>query len=263
MSVLKVKIAGQRIKYEVMKVTFDESDLEAAKGWSWNYNGNTLCFCENKLDILRDYETFDCKDIGVAIRPSSDEITYELKNSKGKMPMDNVLLCVNHRILFTYRQALGEDGITLLDANVYDSKNTIYEYTIEVGDDELFDASLLEIVSIRYPITDEEHIVELRYNGKKMKGGADGQPFRGKPVSKKSMLTVPKKYADALGLVENRKLDNILGFEDFIKEEDLKSGKKPVNKVMSVKDGYVKLREDYIHSFIDEHERGIEPEEEE
>ena len=96
-----------------------------------------------------------------------------------------------------------------------------------------------------------------------MKGGADGQPFRGKPVSKKSMLTVPKKYADALGLVENRKLDNILGFEDFIKEEDLKSGKKPVNKVMSVKDGYVKLREDYIHSFIDEHERGIEPEEEE
>jgi hypothetical protein len=32
---------------------------------------------------------------------------------------------------------------------------------------------------------------------------------------------------------------------------------------MSVKDGYVKLREDYIHSFIEEHERGVEPEEEE
>jgi hypothetical protein len=154
---------------------------------------------------------------------------------------------------------LGEDGITLLDANVYDSKNTIYEYTIEVGDDELFDASLLEIVSIRYPITDEEHIVELRYNGKKMKGGADGQPFRGEPVSKKSMLTVPKKYADALGLVENRKLDKMLRFEDFIKEEDLKSGKNPFNKVKSFKE----ISEDYIHSFIDEHERGIEPEEEE
>ena len=27
------------------------------------------------------------------------------------------------------------------------------------------------------------------------------------------------------------------------------------------KDGYVKVREDYIHSFIDEHERGVEPEE--
>ena len=26
---------------------------------------------------------------------------------------------------------------------------------------------------------------------------------------------------------------------------------------------YVKLREDYIHSFIDEHERDVEPEEEE
>ena len=51
------------------------------------------------------------------------------------------------------------------------------------------------------------------------------------------------------------------------KEND---SKKPVNKVKSMKeyneaveDGYVKLREDYIHSFIDEHERGVEPEEEE
>ena len=37
MSVLKVKIAGQCIKYEVMKVTFDESDLEAAKGTIHNF----------------------------------------------------------------------------------------------------------------------------------------------------------------------------------------------------------------------------------
>lgn len=61
----------------------------------------------------------------------------------------------------------------------------------------------------------------------------------------------------------------VLRFNDFI-NENTKLGKNPVNKVMSVKDyneavknGYVKIREDYIHSFIDEHERGIEPEEEE
>ena len=67
---------------------------------------------------------------------------------------------------------------------------------------------------------------------------------------------------DALGLGENRKLDNLLRFEDFIKEENQKDRKKPFNKVKSVKD-YVNVREDYIHSFIDEHERGVEPEEEE
>ena len=51
------------------------------------------------------------------------------------------------------------------------------------------------------------------------------------------------------------------------KENDCKQ---QVNKVKSVKeyneavkDGYVKLREDYIHSFIEEHERDVEPEEEE
>ena len=109
------------------------------------------------------------------------------------------------------------------------------------------------------PITEEEHIVELRYDGKKMKGGAEDLPFKGEPVSKKSMLTVPKDYADALGLGENRKLDNILRFGDFIKEND---GKEPVNKVKSVKE-YMKISEDYIHSFIDEHERDVEPDEEE
>lgn len=62
-----------------------------------------------------------------------------------------------------------------------------------------------------------------------MKGGAEGLPFKGEPVSKKSMLTVPKDYAAALRLGESKKLVNILGFDDFIKE-------------------------DYIHSFIDEHE---------
>ena len=80
------------------------------------------------------------------------------------------------------------------------------------------------------------------------------------------ILNMPKDYADALGLGESR---NILKFDDFIKEENQKVVKKR-NKVKTAKDyneaakdGYVKLREDYIHSFIDEHERGVEPEEEE
>jgi hypothetical protein len=71
---------------------------------------------------------------------------------------------------------------------------------------------------------------------------------------------MPKDYADALGLGESKKLGNILRYADFI-NENWEDGKKPVSKVKSVKDGYVKLREDYIHSFIDEHERDHEPEE--
>ena len=257
MSVLKVKISGQRIKYEVMKVTFDDADLLKAKGWKWVNKGNSLYFSENRLDILRDYDTFDSIDAGVAIHPIG-EICYELGNSKGAIQMDNVLSALNHPILVAYKRALDEDGMTLLNANVYYEKDTIYEYTLEVADGD-FEASLLEFISVRCPITEEEHIVEVRYNGKKMKGGIDGLPFRGEPVSKKSMLTVPKDYADALGLGENRKLDNILRFGDYIKEND---GKKPVNKVKSVKE-YMKISEDYIHSFINEHERDVEPEEEE
>lgn len=175
--------------------------------------------------------------------------------------MDNVLSALNHPILVAYKRALDEEGMTLLNANVYYEKNTVYEYTVEVGDGQ-FDASLLEIISIRCPITEEEHIVELRYDGKKMKGGAEDLPFKGEPVSKKSMLTVPKDYADALGLGENMQQGNILRFDDYIKE-NWEDGKKPANKVKSVKDGYVKLREDYINSFIDEHQRDQEPEEEE
>ena len=76
------------------------------------------------------------------------------------------------------------------------------------------------------------------------------------PVSKNSMLTVPNDYAVAIGLGENRKLDNLLRFDDFIKEEYQKVGKKSAKK-------YVKIREDNIHSFIDQHERGVEPDEEE
>ena len=90
-----------------------------------------------------------------------------------------------------------------------------------------------------------------------MIGGTDGLSFSD-PASDKSMfmLHMPQDYADALGLGEHRKLDNLLRFDDFIKEEKQKVGKKSAKK-------YVKIREDYIHSFIDQHERGVEPDEEE
>ena len=76
------------------------------------------------------------------------------------------------------------------------------------------------------------------------------------------MLTVPNDYAVAMGLGENRKLDNLLRFDDFIKEDNTKVGKQPAANMVktakdydkAAKDGYVKLREDYIHRFIAEHE---------
>ena len=265
-NVLKVKIAGQRVRYQVSKVTFDENDLLKANAWRWDDKKNALYPNDNKLDILRDYETFDCADIGVAIR-TTGEIFYELGDTKGKILNNNVLSALNHPILNAIDDANEREGLTLLSADVFDEQNTIYEYILEVGDKD-FDEALLDIITVKDPITSEEYIVELRYNGKKMIGGTDGLSFR-EPASDKSMfmLTVPKDYADALGLGESKKLGNILRFGDFIKENN---GKKPANKVKSlkeyneaVKDGYVKLREDYIHSFIDEHERDVEPEEEE
>ena len=269
MSVLKVRIEGQRIRYEVSKVTFADNDLLKANAWRWDEKKNSLYLNDKKLDILRDYETFDCEDIGVAIR-TNGEIYYELGNSKGKIMKDNanVLSALTHPILTAIDDAHDGDGLTLVSADVFDNENTIYEYIVEISDGEAFDDTLLEIITINDPITNEEYIVELRYNGKKMIGGTDGLSFR-EPASDKSMfmLTVPKEYADALGLGESRKLNNILRFGDFIKEND---GKKTLNKVKSVKeyneavkDGYVKLREDYIHSFIDAHEPDHEPEEEE
>ena len=258
-NVLKVKIAGQRVRYQVSKITFDESDLLKANAWRWDDKKNALYPNENKLDIIRDYETFDCADIGVAIR-TNGEIFYELGDAKGKIQNHNVLSALNHPILNAIDDANDGDSLTLVSADVYDSENAIYEYIIEVGERDTFDDTLLEIITINDPITNEEYIVELRYNGKKMIGGTDGLSFR-EPASDKSMfmLNMPKDYADALGLGENRTQENILRFGDFIKEND---GKKPVSKVKSVKE-YVKLREDYIHSFIDEHERDVEPEEEE
>ena len=220
---------------------------------------NALYPNDNKLDIIRDYETFDCEDIGVAIR-TDGEIFYELGNSKGKIQNHNVLSALNHPILTAIDDANDGDSLTLVSADVYDSENTIYEYIIEVGERDTFDETLLEIITINDPIKNEEYIVELRYDGKKMIGGTDGLSFR-EPASDKSMfmLHMPQEYADALGLGESKKLGNILRFVDFIKENDVK---KPVSKVKSVKE-YVKIRKDYIHSFIDEHERGVEPEEEE
>ena len=266
-NVLKVKVAGERIKYQVSKVTFTESDLLKANAWRWDCERNALYPNDNKLDIIRDYETFDCADIGVAIRTDGD-IYYELGDAKGKIQNHNVLSALNHPILNAIDDANEREGLTLVSADVFDNENTIYEYIVEISDGEAFDDTLLEIITINDPITNEEYIVELRYNGKKMIGGTDGLSFR-EPASDKSMfmLTVPKEYADALGLGESRKLNNILRFGDFIKEND---GKKTLNKVKSVKeyneavkDGYVKLREDYIHSFIDAHEPDHEPEEEE
>ena len=263
-NVLKVKIAGQRIRYQISKVTFADSDLLKANAWKWDDKKKSLCLNDNKLDILRDYETFDCADIGVAIR-TNGEIYYELGNSKGKIMKDNanVLSALTHPILTAIDDAHDGDGLTLVSADVFDNENTIYEYIVEVSDAVSFDGSLLEIITIKDPITGEEYIVELRYDGKKMMGGVDGLSFR-EPASDKSMfmLTVPKDYADALGLGESKKLGNILRFDDYIKE-NWTDGKKPINKVKSEKDGYVKLREDYIHSFINEHERDHEPEEEE
>ena len=257
MSVLKVKIEGQRIRYDVAKVRFSEDDLLKANAWRWNDEKKTLYRYDNKLNILRDYDTFDNFVAGVAIQDNG-EIYYELEGVKGEIVKPNVLSVLHHPILTAIDDANDGDGMTLVSADVYDNENTIYEYIIEVGDGESFDESLLEIITISDPITGVEYIVELRYDGKKMIGGAgaDGLSFS-EPATDKTMfmLTVPNDYAAALGLGENRKLDNLLRFDDFIKEEN--------KKVKSAKDGYIKLREDYIHSFIDEHERGVEPNEEE
>lgn len=260
MNVLKVSVAGQRIRYQVSKVTFAESDLKKANAWRWEDKKNYLHCDGNRLDIIRDYETFDCADVGVAIRHNG-EIYYEMGNVKGTVVMHNMLSHLNHPILTAIDDANEREGLTLISADVFDNENTIYEYIVEVSDGETFDASLLDIITVKDPITDEEYIVELRYDGKKMKGGLDGLLFSD-PMEDKSMfiLNMPKDYADALGLGESKKLGNILRFGDFIKENDCKQ---QVNKVKSAKDSYVKLREDYIHSFINEHERDVEPEEEE
>ena len=260
MSVLKVKVAGQRIRYEVSKVRFSEDDLQKANAWRWDDEKKSLYRYDYKLDILQDYDTFDNFVAGIAIQHNG-EIYYELGCDKGEVVKPNVLSALTHPILTAIDDANDGDGLTLVSADVYDNENTIYEYIIEVGDGEPFDVSLLEIITISDPITEVEYIVELRYDGKKMIGGAgaDGLSFS-EPATDKSMfmLTVPNDYAAAIGLGENRKLDNLLRFDEFIKEEC-----SIVRKRHKDSNEYIKIREDYIHSFIDEHERGVEPDEEE
>ncbi|MBR5585149.1 MAG: hypothetical protein IKW36_02790 [Alistipes sp.] len=267
MSVLKVKVSGQRYRYEVMRVEFEKDCewLKDPKELMQREQRDFLRFNDNRLDIS-DYEYFDHIEAGVAIRHTG-EIFYEFGNSKGKMPMDNVLSALNHPILLAHRHATEEEGLRLTTATVYDKEDTIYEYTLEVSDND-FNPSLLEVIIILDPIMEEDlHIVEIRYDGKKMKGGAEGLPF-GDPMDKNNMLQMPKEYAEALHLPIPE--SKILKFDDFVNEENQKDRKKHVSKVRTAKDyneaaknGYVKLREDYIHSFIDEHERGVEPEEKE
>lgn len=242
MGVLKVRIEGQRVKYETAKVIFDERDILKARSWKWDDKKNSYYSNDNKLDIIRDHKDFDYANAGVAIRPSSSVIYYEMGKTKGRMPMDNVLISITHPILIAIKDANDGEGLTQTSANVYDSKNTIYMYSVEVFGSEAFDASLLEIICIKCPITDQEHIVGLRYDGKTMKGGTEGLSFNGEPVSQTQMLSMSKEYADALGLSESKRLVNILGFDDFIREENRKDGKQH------------KVSEDYIHSFINEHE---------
>ena len=248
-NVLKVKIEGQRIRYDVSKVRFSEDDLQKANAWRWDDKNKSLYRYENKLDILRDYDTFDSFVAGVAIQHNG-EIYYELEGVKGEIVKPNVLSALTHPILTAIDDANNGDGLILVSADVYDSENAIYEYIIEVGDGEPFDVSLLEIITISDPITEVEYIVELRYDGKKMMGGADELSFS-EPATDKSMfmLTVPNDYAVAMGLGENRKLDNLLRFDEFIKEECSK-----VRKRHKDSKEYIKIREDYIHSFIDQHE---------
>ena len=250
MGALTISIEGQRIKYEVAKVKFEESDILKARAWKWNKNKNSYYSNDNKLDIIKDYKDFDSINAGVAIRPSSSVIYYEVGKTKGRIPMTNVLTSLNHPIVIAIRDANDDEGMILSSAKVYDNENTIYMYSVDVRGSESFDPSLLEIICIECPITQEEHIVEVRYDGKRMKGGTDGLLFRDEPVCKTEILKVPKDYADALGLAESKRLVNILGFDDFLTEESRKEG------------GKHKVSEDYIHSFIDLHERDYEPEEE-
>ena len=163
-NVLKVKVAGQRIRYQVSKVTFSDDDLLKANAWRWDDKKKSLYPNDNKLDIIRDYETFDCVDAGVAIR-TNGEIFYELGVAKGKILNNNVLSALNHPILTSIEDANDGDGLTLVSADVFDNENTIYEYIVEVGDRDAFDETLLEIITINDPITDEEYIVEVRYDG--------------------------------------------------------------------------------------------------
>ena len=96
MGVLKIKISGQRVKYEIAKVTFAERDILKARSWKWDDRKNSLYSNDNKLDIIRDHKDFDYVNAGVAVRPSSSVMYYEMGKTKGRTPMHNMLTSINH-----------------------------------------------------------------------------------------------------------------------------------------------------------------------
>ena len=116
-----------------------------------------------------------------------------------------------------------------------------------------------EVVSVSLGSSTRNHRIRIRVCGEMVRIvriGTDGDIRKAK-----NWIRRLDGRADAIGLGEHRKLDNLLRFEDFIKEDNQKVSKKSVKKVKTakdyneaVKDGYVKLREDYIHSLIDQHE---------
>ena len=163
-NVLKVQITGQRYRYEVMQVVFDEDNdwLKDPKELTQGEQRDFLRFNDNRLDIS-DYEYFDHQDAGVAIRQNGD-IYYELGNSIGKMPMENVLSALNHPILLAHRNASKEDGLRLTMATVYDEENTMYEYYLEVADRDAFDKSLLEVRSRHLCLSSKDQESELSNN---------------------------------------------------------------------------------------------------
>ena len=163
-NVLKVQITGQRYRYEVMQVVFDEDNdwLKDPKELTQGEQRDFLRFNDNRLDIS-DYEYFDHQDAGVAIRHNGD-IYYELGNSNGKMPMENVLSALNHPILLAHRNASKEDGLRLTMATVYDEENTMYEYYLEVADRDAFDKSLLEVRSRHLCLSSKDQESELSNN---------------------------------------------------------------------------------------------------
>ena len=194
MGVLKIKISGQRVKYEIAKVTFEDSDLLRARSWKWDNKRDSLYCNDTKLDIIKDHKDFESINAGVAISPSSDVIYYEMGKTTGRTTMDNVnmLTSINHPILNFIKDANDGEGLTHTSAKVYDKENTIYNYTLEVRDGKSFDPSLLEIICINCPITEQKYIVDVRYDGMRMDGGTERLLFREKPVSKTEMLSMTK-----------------------------------------------------------------------
>ena len=51
-NVLKVKVLGQRIRYQVSKVTFSDDDLLKANAWRWDDKKKSFYPNDNKLDII-------------------------------------------------------------------------------------------------------------------------------------------------------------------------------------------------------------------